>query len=84
MKKGLDLLKLWVILALCSCNTYPPPKIERCITGWEKWACYDGRIDKEYFLTPQENYISTNPDDYRIISDYVNDLREELQKCELR
>ena len=73
---------LWIS---SSCKSFPPPKVELCITSDDYIsACVDKRLpegEQEYDRPYEVNYICTNPADYNQLYNYCMDLREELIKC---
>lgn len=82
------LLGSLMLLSASSCDRYPPPKTELCISGDnDAFQCNDMRRDEgeqDYDLTyPHDtlNYICTNPQDYKSLKQYCTDLRAELIKC---
>lgn len=79
MKKT-GLVYLLLLVSLISCNNFPPPKTELCIVTEERdMAC--SLEDESYYRELSTGDIATNPDDYRILVQYVNDLRQSLIKC---
>lgn len=83
---------LWSLLFVClnsftACSTkYAPPKIENCIhNNGNDAECADLRkpeAEQQYTNSNLVNYICTNPDDYELLYNYANGLREKLIKCE--
>lgn len=73
-----------MILTLCSCETYVPPKTELCgITKHNDMACNDKRLETEdYTRYPKVGDLCTNSADFKAMRFYCIDLREKLIKCE--
>ena len=80
------LAMLWIS---SSCKSFPPPKVELCITsstseGVPISACVDKRLpeeEQEYDKEYEVNNICTNPADYDLLYNYCMDLREKLIQC---
>lgn len=77
------------LLSLASCESYPPPKTELCISGdQDLFLCNDPRRDEDEqdydLMYPEDtlNYLCTNPADYAKLKDYCTDLRTKLINCE--
>jgi hypothetical protein len=70
-------------VSLTACNSFPVPKTELCI-GTEEGDLACSYKDDSYFRELMRSDIVTNADDYRILKQYVNDLREKLIICKRR
>lgn len=78
--KLIAIVYLILLLSLTSCNSFPPPHTELCIATDEgDLAC--NYKEESYFRELMRSDIVTTADDYRILKQYVNDLREKLIKC---
>lgn len=78
-----------ILLSVGSCDRKKPPKSELCLVGTnDSFQCNDPRLNdgqQDYDLVyPDDvvNYVCTNPNDYGILRNYCNQLREDLIKCE--
>lgn len=79
------LLLSLLMLSVSSCESFPPPKTEVCITLENPgMGCSDPRLpddDRNYDRDYTSSYVCTNPSDYQIMFAYCSDLREELIRC---
>lgn len=85
---ALIFLSAFLILILSGCKD-KPPVIERCIIGHDEdrstCICLNPEIESEPRIEDIdycENFISTSPDNYRIIETWVVDKLKELEQCQ--
>lgn len=76
-------------LIVSSCDEIKPPIIEQCVELVDYKFCIDKRLDEpeqEYDRKPNETkgYICTNPDDFFMIQQWMDDKLEELEKLRRR
>ena len=76
-------------LTLSSCDEIKPPIIEQCVELVDYKFCIDKRLDEpeqEYGRLPVETkgYICTNPDDFFLMQQWMDDKLEELEKLRRR
>ena len=85
MLAGRNLLVVLVMLWISSCESFPPPKTEVCITSSDYTsACVDKRLpegEQEYDKEYEMNNICTNPADYDLLYNYCMGLRQKLIDC---
>ena len=79
-----NLLSVLIVLFISSsCEHFPPPKTQLCVSGDNyKFICNDSREDppdfeREYTL----DYICTDGTSFSRMYDYCIDIREKLIKC---
>ena len=79
-------LILYAILTGASkCEKHPSPIGELCLIGPGKSQCNDPRLEKKNYERENKemvNYFATNPDDFRAIKDYTEEIRTKLIQCE--
>jgi len=79
--------RIWFVVLIMllgnSCQTWPVPKTELCISGdGYTFICNDSRRDPpDYEREYPVDYICTNPSDYSELYSYCTTIREELIKC---
>lgn len=78
---GLALSLLGVLLVSCKAPPYKFPVGEICIHN-ESNDAECTKEDLSYTRYELKNYICSNSDDYRIMSDYIYSIREKLITCE--
>lgn len=87
LKQKKNFVKLLAILVVfVSCETYPPPIVERC-TAYGALSENSGELfcikeRKEFERFTEQGDICTNGNDYQIMFNYCMDIRKALIECE--
>lgn len=89
MNSARHFLSAFLILIILSACKEKPPVIERCIIGEDEGVanciCLNPEIETEprvEDISYCTNFISTSPDNYKIMETWVTDKLKELEQCQ--